>query len=120
MVQGDVQLIKASSSTNGRMTKVAATATPGTALHTVTANSGEYEVLAIYAVNTDTVARDLTIELGGTTSPDDLVVKTMQPKEGLVVVVPRATLTGGVVIRAFAATANVINCKVEPLLMETE
>ena len=67
----------------------------------------------LYAVNTDTTARKLTIEYGGTTSPNDLIEFTVAAESGLYLIVPGLVLTGtGVAannIRAFAATTNVIN-----------
>lgn len=100
----------ASGSTNGKMIKVAATATPGTTLHT--AHATDIDEVYIWAVNSDTTDRKLTIELGGTTSPDDLIETTIVAESGLVLVVPGIRLTGSVVVKAFAATANVINCAV--------
>ena len=96
-----------SGSTNGRMVKVATTATPGTLIHT--AHATAVDEIYIWAVNTDTTARKLTVEFGGTTAPDDLIEMTIQPECGPVLVVDGVRVTGGVAIRAFAATANVIN-----------
>lgn len=95
-----------SGSTNGRMVKVAATATPGTTIHTADATAKD-EVW-LYAVNSDTTARKLTIEFGGTTSPDDTIEVTIQPESGLVLVVPGWIISNSLVVKAFAATANVI------------
>src|SRR5262249_23030055 len=97
---------------NGRMVKVAATATPGTELHTVTSVSGEKDEVYVWAVNSDTVDRKLTVELGGTTSPDDTIENTGAAESGLVLSVPGIRLSGAVVVRAFAATANVVLCAV--------
>lgn len=97
-----------SDSTDGRPIKVAATATPGTLIHTATATSGEIDELWLWAVNTDSATRKLTIELGGTTSPDDLIEVGVPAESGLVLVVPGLVLRNGLVIRAFAAAANVL------------
>lgn len=96
-----------SGSTDGRPIKVVATATAGTTIHTATATSGEIDELWLWAINTDTATRKLTIELGGTTAPDDLIVVGTPPESGLVLVVPGLPLRNGLVIRAFAAVANV-------------
>lgn len=96
-----------SGSTNGRAVKVAATATAGTTIHTAHATS--IDEVWLWAVNTDTTARKLTIEWGGTSSPDDLIEVTIPAEGGLVLVVPGLVVTGSVVVRAFAATANVVN-----------
>ena len=95
-----------SGSTNGRGVKVAATATPGTLIHTAHATS--LDEVWLWCVNSDTVARKLTVEFGGTTSPDDLIEVAIPAESGLVLVSPGLTVTGGVVVRAFAATANVL------------
>ena len=75
-----------SGSTNGRNIKVVATATAGTLIHT--ANSTAKDEIWLYACNTDTIARKLTIEFGGATSPDDLIEVTIAPEAGLVLVIP--------------------------------
>lgn len=114
MAQGAITIVHASGSTNGRMIKVAATATAGTLLHTAYASATEkVDIVTVYATNNDTVGRDLTIELGGVTSPDDLIKRTIPPGSGLEMVVDRAALNNGVAVRAFASVANVISCLVE-------
>lgn len=100
----------ASGSSDGRMVKVAATSTPGTTLHTTHAT--DLDEVFIWAVNSDTTDRKLTIELGGTGAPDDLIEVTIPAESGLALVVPGIRLTGGVVVKAFAAAANVILCAV--------
>jgi hypothetical protein len=102
-----ISKLKLSGSTDGRMVKVAATATAGTTIHT--AHATNLDEVWLWAVNSDTTARKLTIELGGTTSPDDLIEVTIFGESGLALVVPGLPLTGSVVVRAFAATANVIS-----------
>lgn len=98
-----------SDSTDGRPIKVAATATAGTLIHTATATSGEIDELWLWACNTDSATRKLTIELGGTTAPDDLIEVSIPAESGLVLVVPGLPVRNGVVVRAFAAAANVVN-----------
>lgn len=96
-----------SGSTNGRNIKVVAT-TPGTTLHTAVAGTTSLDEIYLFAVNTDTVARTLTVEFGGTTSPNDKIVVSLEPNTGLVLVVPGLLLQNGLVVRAFASAANVI------------
>lgn len=98
--------VKLSGSTDGRLIKVAATATPGTLLHT--AHATALDELYLYCVNSDTTDRKLTIEFGGVTSPDDTIEQTIPAEGGLVLVVPGLILTNSVVTRAFAAAANVL------------
>lgn len=100
-----------SGSSDGMPILVANTATPGTTIHTASSNTSIEDEIWIYATNTDTTARKLTIEFGGTTSPNNLIELTVQPEAGLVLVVPGLILKGNAtpkVVRAFAATANVV------------
>lgn len=99
--------LKLSGSTDGRMVKVAATATAGTTIHT--AHATNLDEVWLWAVNSDTTDRKLTIEFGGTSSPDDLIELTLSAESGLTLIVPGLILTNSVVVRAFAATANVAN-----------
>lgn len=97
---------KLSGSTDGRMVKVAATATAGTTIHA--AHASALDEVWLWAVNSDTAARKLTIEFGGTTSPDDTIEVTIANESGLVLVVPGLILSNSTVVRAFCATANVV------------
>ena len=98
--------LKLSGSTNGRGIKVVATATLGTTIHT--AHATALDELWLWAVNSDSTDRKLTIEFGGVTSPDDLIELTIPAESGLVQVIPGIHLTGSVVVTAFCATANVV------------
>lgn len=100
-----------SGSTDGKAIKVVSTATPGTTIHTGPTDTAHLHEIWLYAQNTDTTARKLTVEWGGTASPDDLIELTVQPESGLVLVSPGLIIKGNaspLVIRAFAATSNVI------------
>jgi len=101
----------AGSTGTGLGVKVAATATPGTAVHTASTTSTTIDEIWIYAVNTSTSAVKLTIEWGETTAPDGNIEVTIQPEAGLVTIVPGLLLQGNAtakVVRAFAGTANVL------------
>ena len=103
--------IHLSGSTDGRLIKVAATATAGTTIHTGSATATTYDEIWLYAVNSSASSVKLTIEWGNTTSPDDLIELTVLPEAGLVTVVPGLLIKGNatpLVITAFAATADVI------------
>ena len=63
----------------------------------------------LYACNTDSSDRKLTIEYGGTTSPDDLSEITIGAEAGWVLIVPGMLLQNGLIVKAFAASANVVN-----------
>jgi hypothetical protein len=96
-----------SGSTSGRGIKIAATGTPGTLIHT--AHATDKDEVWLWAQNSDTSDRLLTLEYGGTTSPDDLIQSTIVLKSGLTPILPGMPLSGSVVVRAFAAAANVIS-----------
>lgn len=95
-----------SGSTDGRMIKVVATSTPGTTIHT--AHASAEDEIHLYAVNSDSTDRKLTIEFGGTTSPDDLIEFTVPAEDGLYRIIPGMILTNSLVVKAFAASANVV------------
>jgi hypothetical protein len=99
-----------SASTDGRGIKVATTATPGTLIHTALDSEAvnEWDEITLRAVNTSASAVKLTIEWGGTTSPDDLIELTIPAESGFTDVIPGHVLQNGAEVRAFAATANVI------------
>ena len=103
--------IALSGSTDGRMIKVAQTATAGTTLHTGSATATTFDEIWLYAVNSDTTARKLTIEWGGVSSPDDLLEFTVPAESGLYLVVAGLVIKGNAtpwVVRAFCATADVV------------
>lgn len=101
-----------SGSTRGRGIKVAATATPGTTIHTTGTSASTIDEVWLYAYNGHGSDVLTTIEYGGTTSPDDTIKVTIPAQSGLVLVAPGLTLTGdgsaGLVVKAFAATTNVV------------
>ena len=103
--------IHLSGSTDGKLIKVAQTATAGTTIHTGSSTATTYDEVWLYAVNSDTTDRKLTIEFGGTSSPDDLIEQTITAESGLILVVPGLVIKGNataLVVRAFAASANVV------------
>ena len=97
-----------SGSTNGRAIKVAATATPGTAVHTAIAGTTGFDEVYLWASNTDSAERTLTVEWGGTTAPDDHVAPaiTLPPNSGPVPIVTGQCLNNGLAIKAFSDAAN--------------
>jgi len=103
--------VKLSGSTDGRAVKVAATASAGTTIHTGSATATTYDEVWLYAVNSSASAVKLTVQWGGTTSPDDDIELTIAAESGLVLVAPGLLIKGNatpLVVRAFAGTANVI------------
>lgn len=99
-----------SGSTSGRPKKVTGTNSAGAVtVHTAISGSTQFDYIYLFANNTDSTARLLTLEWGGTTSPDDLITVTIPAQHGLYVLTEGHKLNGGLAIKAFAASANVIN-----------
>lgn len=95
---------KLSSCTDGRGIKVAAVATAGTAVHT--AHATDLDEIWLYAYNSDTSDRKLTIEFGGVTAPDDNIVIFIPPSAGVLTVVPGLILSNSTAVKAFCDVAN--------------
>lgn len=99
--------LKLSGSTDGKAIKVAATATAGTTIHT--AHATALDEIWLYAHNSSASTVKLTLEFGGTAAPDDHIeINIGAEGTGLVLVSPGLLLTNSLVVKAFAATANVI------------
>jgi hypothetical protein len=101
-----------SGSTDGKGIKVVQTATAGTTIHTGSSTATTIDEIWLYAVNTDSTDRKLTIEWGGVASPDDLIEYTVKAENGLYLIAAGLLIKGNatpLVVRAFAATANVIS-----------
>ena len=114
-------IVPLSGSTDFRGIKIAATASPGTTIHTAQASATLPDLLHLEFLNTDTVPRPLTLEWGGTTNPDDRKTYLLLPGETRVVshqvpirnalVVKAASITMTWVDGAsYAGAANVIVC----------
>ena len=100
-----------SGSTNGRGILVAATATPGTLIHTGPTATSSFDEIWIYAKNTSATAVKLTLEWGGVTAPNDHIEFTVPAEAGLYLIAPGLLIKGNataLIVRAFAATTNVV------------
>jgi len=100
--------VKHSGSTDGKGVKIAATATAGTTVHT--AHATALDEIFCWVSNLDSSDRTITIEWGGVTDPDDLLVKTLTlpANSGPILVVPGLILTNSKVFAIFASSANKI------------
>jgi hypothetical protein len=99
-----------SGSTNGRGILVAQTATAGTTIHTAVAGGSSFDEVWLYAHNSSAGAVKLTLEWGGVSAPNDHIeVNVGAEGTGLILVAPGILINNGLLIRAFAATGNVIN-----------
>ena len=103
-----------SGSTRGKPIKVVATATAGTTIHATGTSASVIDEITLFAHNSDTVDRTLTIEFGGATDPDDLIVKaiTIPARVTRMKVVIAQPLVGtgsaASTVAAFASVANVL------------
>ena len=102
---------KLSGSTDGLGIKVTGTGTGSTVtVHTAVAGTtaGVFDEIWVYANNTSSSAVKLTLEWGTATAADGNIELTIAAESGLVLVVPGLILQNGMVVKAFAATADVI------------
>lgn len=97
-----------SGGTTGKNIKVAATASAGTLIHTSTSGTTNLDEIFLAAVNSSSSSIKLTLQWGGTTSPDDDIEQTIPGESGLFWIVQGLLLDNGLIVRAFAGTANVI------------
>ena len=89
---------------------VAATATAGTTIHTAVSGSSSLDEIWLYAHNSSSAAVKLTLEWGEATAPNgNIEINIGAEGTGLVLVAPGILLQNSLVVKAFAATANVIN-----------
>ena len=103
-----------SGSTDGRPILVAQTAiATGTTIHTGPSVATSFDEIWLYAMNTSTASKKLTIGWGGVTDPNDLIEVTIAAESGLVLVAPGLLLKGNattaLIIKAAAADATSIN-----------
>jgi hypothetical protein len=97
-----------SGSTDGAPIAVAATATPGTLIHTAHATAlDEIWIWASCVGNSDAV---ITVEWGGTATSNHLVDAMVIPAHSYpICIIPGGVLTNSKVLRVFATAANVVN-----------
>jgi hypothetical protein len=101
-----------SGSTDGKPILVAATATPGTLIHTGPTTTTTLHEIWLYAVNTSASAVKLTIEWGDATAPANNIEYTVAAENGLYLITPGLLLKGNATawtVKAFAATTNVVS-----------
>jgi len=101
-----------SGSTQGQPVTVVQTASTGTTIHSTGTSASVIDEVWLYANNTSTSPVLLTIQFGGTASPQNSKPITLSPQSGDVLVIAGLPLTGtgsaANSVYAFAATASVI------------
>ena len=98
-----------SGSTNGKAILVAATATAGTTIHTAVSGSSSLDEIWLYAHNSSASTVKLTLEWGEATAPNgNIEINIGAEGTGLVLVAPGILLQNSLIVKAFAATTNVV------------
>ena len=101
-----------SESDGGRPIKISATSTPGTLIHTTDVSSSVIDEVWLYVHNTSGTKRNVTLELGGTTNPDDRILFGVEGGTGMDLVLPGVLLRGndvsGKELRVFCDSADVV------------
>jgi hypothetical protein len=101
-----------SGSTEGKPVKVVQTASTGTTIHATGTSSSVIDEVWLYAYNGHSADVVLTVQFGGTATPDNDIKLTIPAASGLTLVVPGLVLTGtssaANTIYAYAGTANVV------------
>jgi len=95
-------------STRGTGIKISSTST-GLEIHThdATLNQSLFDELHLWAYNSDSSARTVTLQWGGTTSPDNLIVISIAAGSFLKIV-DGLHISGSLDVKAIASTANVV------------
>lgn len=99
-----------SGSTNGRVIPIAATATPGTLIHTALAGTAGFDEVYLWVSNVTSAAATLTVEYGGVTDPGDHIVKqfSIPANSPPIPIITGQVLQNGLAVRAFSGTASAL------------
>lgn len=92
-----------SASVNGRGVLVAATADPGTLIHTAVAGTAQVDEIVLTVWNTDVANRTLTLEHGSNTAGDLLPI--LVPAQTCISV-PAIYLQNGLPLKAYGSVTN--------------
>lgn len=98
-----------SGSVNGKNINVSATADPGTTIHTTSSGTAAMDEIWLFAINTSGVLANVTVEWGNNTNPNDFISATLQPYQGLNLLVPGLLLQNSLSVKAYSNVANIIN-----------
>lgn len=99
-----------SGSTNGKPTKIAATATAGTTVHVAVSGISAIDEIYLWLTNTSASAVTVTVEYGAVTDPDGLILKavSLPPSSVPIPVLTGQCLQNGLTVAVFASVANVV------------
>ena len=97
-----------SESTDGKPIKLSQTFGPGVKIHTAVSGTSDFDEIYIYAANTSAASVIVTIEWGTTLDPDGHI-KSNVPANSVHLLTPGLLLQNGLIVRAFADSANDVN-----------
>jgi len=98
---------KLSSSTDGQMITVTATASTGTRIHTAQSGTTNFDEIWIYATNINVSSVNLTIEWGTIGSTNEIKL-SIPAQSGLTLIIPGLVLQNSAAVTAYASIANMI------------
>ena len=99
-----------SASVDGALIAVAATATPGTPVHTALASTTGFDEVYLWATNVDSAAHQVTIEWGGTGAGNHIVdTFTIPAHSPPIPLVTGQVLRNAKLVAVYADAANVVN-----------
>lgn len=99
--------VSGSASPQGLLTTL--TTTDATLLHQAPAEASRFDRIRIYAVNTDSVDRSVSVWWGGSIAPAAQIPMTIPSGAGAVLMIEDWPIERGLPIYAQAVTANTIN-----------
>ena len=101
---------KLSGSTDGKGIKVTSNlAGSGVTVHTAVSGTTDFDEVWLYAYNSDSASVNVTVEFGGTTSPDNTITQSVPAQSGLYLLIPGFPLQNAAVISAYASKQNVVS-----------
>jgi hypothetical protein len=103
------QKIPLSASDHGRQIKITTSSSPGTILHTATAEANSYDEIWLWATGTAPFDVEITLLWGGTTFSDDYNNFNVLAKDGYKCIVPGLILANGYSVACFASTVDSSN-----------
>ena len=99
-----------SGSSNGKNISVTGNATgSAVTVHTAISGTSNLDEIWLYATNTSAAAVVLTVEFGGTTDQDDYIELELAADSGMTLIIPGLLLQNSLLVKAWAASADVIN-----------
>ena len=100
-----------SASSGGRGVSVTGTTATGSVIHTSVTGTTSFDEVWVWAVNTATAAKKLTVEWARSTGQVGQAVEfSVPPEDGPYLIIPGWPLNTGRQARAYAATASVVTC----------